>query len=399
MPSSLVLVPPLVVLTLSLVTKRIVESLFAGICVAACIASNYSLYTSSKLIVKKFMYQCGFFGFIHGSNCLENMYLFGFLLLLGFFIALLTHTGGTLAYGKLINKNLRTHRNIESSSLILSLFCVIDDYFSILTVGSVMQRMATNFKIPHVKLAFLINSMGPTLSLLCPITSWSAMLLGQLSQAGISNNMNDNPAIIGDPFTMYLHIIPYVFYSFIIFSSTWFIVRRRISYGPMHEHEKIAEQTGNLFGGKEPLINNLEQSTETGTLVDFLLPILLLMSSVVINILRSGHYFGSKISIAHALSQANIFYSLCAGTFYAVIGSTAWYLITRKCSLRQLITISKAGFALMFQSIVVLLLANVFSDFIKNDLHTGEYVGQYLGSIISIPFLPFILFIISLIIS
>ena len=178
MPSSLVLVPPLVVLSLSLVTKRIVEALFAGILAAACIASDFSPFAAAHLTLNKFWEQLGFPAFLSGTGS-ENVYLFGFLIFLGIFIALLTHTGGTQAYSQLINKTLKSRRNVETSSLILSILCMIDDYFSILTVGSVMRNLAQSFKIPHVKLAFLINSMGPPLCILCPITSWSAMLLGR----------------------------------------------------------------------------------------------------------------------------------------------------------------------------------------------------------------------------
>lgn len=400
MPSSIVLVPPVIVLILSLRTKKILESLCAGILAAALIATNYSLMSSIKLIAGKLWKLTDLHDLVTLTGNFENLFLFGFLLLLGIFISLISHGGGTQAYSEFINTKIKSRTSVETSSLLLSFFCIIDDYFSILTVGAAMRPIAKTFSIPYVKLAFLINTMGPSLCVLSPITSWTAMLLAQLSHAGVSTCSSNSPLIICDPFTIYMNIIPYIFYSFIIVCSTWIIVRKQLSFGPMAHHEQIAQTTGNLHGGKDP-INHLEEydvTTQKNSLIDFLLPIFLLIVGVCFNVLYTGKFFHGS-DLAHVISQANMYYSLCIGTFYALTLTLLWYTWSGKITRSKIKKIILSGCILMAQSIVMLLLANMFSDFIKNDLHTGDYVGGLLSDIISLPYVPCIFFIISLILS
>ena len=168
----------------------------------------------------------------------------------------------------------------------------------------------------------------------------------------------------------------------------------------MHQHELIAKSTGNLFGGKDPVKNNLDLGDKQGTLVDFIFPIFFLMVAVMITILASGHYFGTQhIGIARALSQANIFYALCIGSLCALLLSALWYIALGRCTMKELVSISRTGCTLMMQSIIVLILANIFSDFIKTDLATSSYVAHYLTAFMNISYFPFAVFLISLLIS
>ena len=43
---------------------------------------------------------------------------------------------------------------------------------------------------------------------------------------------------------------------FVIVAAAFFIVQRRISFGPMRKHESIAINDGNMFGGKKPRLSD-----------------------------------------------------------------------------------------------------------------------------------------------
>ena len=119
----------------------------------------------------------------------------------------------------------------------MSLF--IDDYLSTLNVGYVMRPLSDKLNIPRAKLAFLVHSLSGLLVILMPISSWVAMITGQLDQAGISPIISASTKIIGDPFSVYMQSIPFIFYSFFMIASVWFIVRMGISFGPMHTQELL----------------------------------------------------------------------------------------------------------------------------------------------------------------
>src|SRR5262249_44330539 len=151
-------------------------------------------------------------------------------------ISLISATGGINAYGRFIRPYIHNARNAESASLILSLLLFIDDYLSNLTTGSVMRPITDQFRIPRVKLAFLVNSMEAPITILSPVSSWVAEIVTQLSNSGI--NTTPQSLISANPFSVYLDLIPFIFYSFILIASVIFIVRRSISFGLMKQQEE-----------------------------------------------------------------------------------------------------------------------------------------------------------------
>ena len=160
------------------------------------------------------------------------------------------------------------------------------------------------FKVPRVKLAYLIAIMASPLTILTPISSWIGMIIGQLDSVGISLEHKNSILIQTDPFFVYLKSIPFIFYPIIIISSTIFLVRKKISFGPMHTQEKIANETGNLFGGKEPLEIKIKSSNYGNESIwDLTLPILSLISTILIGMAYTGGYylFGGTYSFIESL--------------------------------------------------------------------------------------------------
>jgi Na+/H+ antiporter NhaC len=386
----IVLIPPLLVFTLAVITQRVLFSLFFGIVASGLIITNFSLKNTLLFLFNQFSAQ------IFDSS---NLYTFAFLITLGMLISLITASGGTLAYGKAIKNVLQSRRSAKFSSIMLSLFFMIDDFFSCLTVGCIMRPLTDSFKIPRVKLAFLIDSLAAPLVILVPISTWIAMLLMQLEKAGISTDTSQNPIFFADPFITYLRVIPFVFYSFIILFSVWFIVYRSISFGFMRKHEIIAENTGNLFGGKQPLFQSSETVNEKGTLFDFILPIGSLIACILLALLYTGNsaLLGGTNNFLETIRKADIYVSLFLGTITAFIINCIRFVAQKKLYVPDLKQVVLEGFFLMIGSIQILFLAWTFSSILKNNLQTGQYIAQLLiGSVPSFLF-PCLFFIASLI--
>jgi len=266
-----------------------------------------------------------------------------------------------------------------------------------------MCPLTDRFKIPRAKLAFLIDSMAAPLVVLIPVSSWIATLTMQLHKSGVSNDLADNPLILADPFSLYLKIIPYIFYSFIIMASVLFIVRTRISFGPMRTQEDIAQKTGNLYGGKKPS-KNIDTSycpVDHGSLIDFFLPICLLLVSVFAAILYAGNYhlLGGTNSLLKALSSTDIFLALSTGTVFTLITSFLFFLIKRKMHLKDVPLLIKEGIQLMGPSVAILFFAWTFSSLLIHDLKSGTYLASLVVGNIMLPLLPCIFFIVSAITS
>lgn len=377
------IIPPLLVLISAFISRRLNLSLILGIACAALIATSASLGQAGSLMFTR----------VHDQvTDIENLQTYAFLILISVLIVLISTTGGVIAFGRAITSRLKSAKMVQTSSLLLSMCLFIDDYLSNLTVGYVIRPLTDEYKIPRAKLAFLVHSLSGPLVILAPISSWVAYITGQLDQAGVTPLPTETTTIIAEPFFIYLQTLPYVFYSFAIIASAWFIVRAGISYGAMTRHETLAATTGNLFGGKKPLQESLTpESTDHGTLADFLLPLTTLIGSTIIGILYAGsfHLLGGTNSLIQALkSNTQTPLILLASVLFTLTITILRALLKRQLSLANLARIAKDGFLLMYPAVVMVVLASTLGALLREDLHTGVYLAQTLLGSMSVVFLP-----------
>lgn len=382
------LLPAIAVLCVGYMTHRVMLSLSTGIMLAALIANNFSPWVTIQSIVITVW---------NNLQATDNLFICLFLLLLGIFITMLQVSGGAYAYSMFAKDKIKTTTGAETSSLLLSTGLFIDDYLSALTTGAVMYPLTDTKRIPRAKLAYLVHSMACALTILCPFSSWGAAIIGFLGESGISETISSETMITANPFTFLLHIIPFLFYSFLVIASTWFIVHGRISFGLMHKFETIAKSTGNLFGGAAPPTDktrNIEHNPHHTTLLEFFVPIIVLLISVFSGFLYSGGWlgFGGQNSFAIALQQAPVAAALFIGGNITLVVCTVFFVLRKRIEPEQLPKVYLEGIKLMFSAAIILILAWTFGDFLRNDLHTGEYLAKLMLNSVTITLLPMILF-------
>ncbi len=397
------LIPPILVLILGYLTHNIWLSLLVGIFSASAIATHLSpigTFTMAGLKIWDNLEFNKLFVPAHFWEC-WNAFICVFLFVLGIIVTLLRHSGGAYAYARMIKRYLKNKKSAETSSLMLSLLLFMDDYFSSLTVGSVMRPITDLYKIPRAKLAFLVDSMAAPLAILCPFSSWVAAIIGFLRDNGVSTANNSDTLILASPLTTYLHMIPFVFYSFIIVASSLFIVRKRISFGLMGKHELIAESTGNLYGGridvKPPSYDPHEKNKDSASVFDFLVPIFTLLLSVIGGLLYSGDaaIFCGTRSCIDAFQNSSAAIALFTGGLVALVLCTLFYLIRGKISFGEILPLYKEGILLMAPAILILILAWTLGDLLRHNLMTGQYLASIMIGSVSKSMFPLIFFIIS----
>ncbi len=374
-------------------------SLSTGIVLAALIANNFSPLVTVQSIVLTVWNNLQFEKFFSNTQfwAADNLFICLFLILLGIFITMLQVSGGAYAYSVFAKNKIKSTNGAETSSLLLSTGLFIDDYLSALTTGAVMYPLTDTKLIPRVKLAFLVHSMACALTILCPFSSWGAAIIGFLGESGISETVNSETLIAANPFTFLLHIIPFLFYSFLVIVSTWFIVHGKISFGLMHKFETIAKSTGNLFGGVPPPTDkakNIEHNPHHTTLLEFFVPIVVLLISVFNGFLYSGNWvgFGGQNNLFIALQQAPVAAALFIGGNITLVVCTVFFVLRKRIELKQLPKVYWEGIKLMFSAAIILILAWTFGDFLRNHLHTGEYLARFMLNSVTITLLPMILF-------
>jgi tetracycline resistance efflux pump len=398
----LVLLPPIIVIVLATVTRKISWSILAGIVAGLLILHDFSFPEAMQDFMMRLWRTAEVDALLAGDVfSLTYLYICLFLLVLTVIVTMLGYSGGAHAYGNFVMKYLKKPEQAEKASLLLSLFFCVDDYFGSLAVGSVMQPVADRFKIARVKLALLVNGMAAPLVVIFPISSWVAEIMMQLRQSGVGPENIEGVLVRADLLPFYLSVIPFIFYAFLAVAALWLLVWMRSSYGVLLKHEDIAQRTGNLFAGKMPLSRrfaNIDQKAIAGSsLIDFLFPITLLFAAVFVAILYFGQWsgFGGQASLLLALQKSNVAAALFFGASVTLFFSSIFLLIRRKITCRQVPKIFAEGVMLMLPSVITLVLIWTLSSILKGDLATGQYLATLLVGSVKLAYLPALFFLIT----
>ncbi|MCK4518114.1 hypothetical protein KAT92_05015, partial [Candidatus Babeliales bacterium] len=384
--SWLVILPPVLVLLLAFSTHRVVLSLILGIASASLIFNDFSIIPATKTFFIRLWETIELGNFFSWQAFVgsSTLFLYLFLLFLGVIIALMTHAGGTQAYARFVEKRLHNQKSAETSSVILSSLFFVDEYLSILMVGSVMKPVTDRFLIPRAKLAFLVSAMAAPLCIIAPLSSWCAFIFIQLDRSGVIATPSSETLIISTPFQLFIKTIPFAFYSFIIIASVFFIIHKRISYGAMHKHEQTAQKTKNLFGGKPERVKQSKNvlSENNASLFSFLFPILTLVITVFVVL-----FFTNFVAPP----------ALFIGATCSLIVSIIFFLATKKLSFKQLPAIFWEGIEFTIPALIIVTLALTFSEILKTDLLTGQFLASQLTGVLNLTLFPLIFFVATII--
>jgi len=397
--SWITLAPPLVVFTMGFITKRICLSLFVGIIVAAAIATGFVPLDTATLVVSGIWNNLAIDKVISVDtfSTASNFFIITFVLSLGILIEMLRHSHAATAFVEYVESSIKSKKAAETSTLVLAHCLSIDDYLSSLTVGSVMRPLTDKFKIPRVKLAFLTDSMAAPLAMITPISSWAAAIIGFLTENGVHAIAADDTLLVANPYSVYLSILPYIFYSISLIISVWVIVRFRLSFSTMKEQEVIADTTGNLAGGK-PLgdheIKPISNARQHATIMDFLVPISTLMISTACYLLYFGdsYFFGGTRTIIETLQNAPISLVLFFSGITALLVSMVYFLAKNRFTVKEMGLVCWHGLRLMLPVAMILIFSWTMGDLLRENLKTGEWLASLLAGSISVTFMPLILF-------
>ncbi len=364
------LIPPLVAIVLALITKEAYSALFVGVVIGALFAADFRPVKTVDLIVSD--------GLI--TAIADNAGIFLFLVLLGILVALVNAAGGSAAFGRWAEKNIRTKAGAMLATFVLGVLIFIDDYFNCLTVGSVMRPVTDSHRLSRQKLAYLIDATAAPVCMIAPVSSWAAAV------SGTAEGLNTGISGI----QLFIKAIPYNFYSLLTFVFIIAIVLLKFDYGPMVAYEKRAregEETG-LSASAE------EEGNPRGRVMDLVLPVVVLIIFCTFGMLYVGGFFGVdwwgdagfKGDFIGAFGNTDSYVGLPWGAIISLIIVIIYLLCRRVITFKEAMECVPKGFTAMVAPIIILTLAislktmtNSFlglQDFV-HDLMFGAAQGLY----------------------
>src|SRR5699024_10745827 len=93
-------------------------------------------------------------------------------------------------------------------TMVLGILNFIDDYFNSLTVGQVAKPVTDKHHISRAKLSYIVDSTSAPVSVLVPISSWGAYIVGVLGTLLTTHGVTDYTAFGG-----FLKVIPMNYYA------------------------------------------------------------------------------------------------------------------------------------------------------------------------------------------
>ena len=329
------LLPPIIAIALALITKEVYSSLFIGILVGGLLYSNFAFETTVLHVFND--------GIVASVTDSYNMGILIFLVILGTMVCLMNKAGGSAAFGRWAEKNIKSRVGAQLASILLGCLIFIDDYFNCLTVGSVMRPITDKHNISRAKLAYIIDATAAPICIIAPISSWAAAV------AGFAED--------GQGFNLFLRAIPYNYYALLTIVMMVGLVVMKVDFGMMRTFERNAIETGDLFSGSNPYASAEEYVPEDkGRVLDLVLPVVMLIICCVIGMIYSGGFFeGEDFITAFSNSDASV--GLMLGSAFALVFSFVYFLIRRSMSFKDMMSCIPDGFKAMVPAIMILTFA------------------------------------------
>ena len=347
------LLPPIIAIALALITKEVYASLFVGILSGALIYSNFSPW---GMVTNTFDVMIGK---IADS---WNVGILIFLVVLGMMVSLINKAGGSVAYGRWAAEHIKSRVGAIISTAVLGMLIFVDDYFNCLTVGSVMRPVTDKHNISRAKLSYIIDATAAPVCIIAPISSWAAAV--------------SSVAPEGQGLTLFIQSIPYNLYALLTLFMVVAMALLKFDFGPMRIHERNA-MNGDLYTtDARPYANEADvEGNAKGTVLDLILPIVVLIVSCVLCMVYTGGFFDG-VNFVEAFADCDASLGLVLGSVLALVFTGLMYLPRKIITFNEFSTSLTDGFKAMVPAMLILTFAWTLSG-VTGQLGATVFVAEF----------------------
>jgi len=384
---TLSVLPPLVAITLCIITKEVIPSLFIGAWVAGTMLSGWNPINGFGKSVE-FLWNS--LGDPWGARIVLTS------LTMGGLVGIMRIGGGIDAAVRWITSRIKTAKGALLATELAGFIIFFEDYVNTLVVGTTMGPITEDYKISKEKLSYIVDATAAPLACIAGISSWIAYMVGQ-----IGTQFNDL-GISFSAYVAYLKSIPFVLYNIIALVLLTYVILSERDIGPMLAAERRARKTGKLLrDGAQPLImtesDELAPSPETPRrLINFIVPLVSLVGLIFLLLIRTGGW--PQVSLAEAIGEGSSSIALVWGSFGSVLITIVLYRIQGLTTLSNLFKGFMEGMRSIFFGTLILVFAWGIGSAIK-EVGTAKFIVNATSGILSPGLIPLITFITGAIIS
>ncbi|AUJ25403.1 Na+/H+ antiporter NhaC family protein [Virgibacillus dokdonensis] len=385
------LIPPVMAIIMVLLTKRVLLSLGIGIITAGLFLAEFRLGSTLQFIWEAFKVVF----VVDGALNTWNIFILLFVLMLGMLTALVTMMGGTRSFATWMIRKVKTRAGAQLMTVLFGIIIFVDDYFNSLTVGQIAKPVTDKQRISRAKLAYLVDSTSAPISVVAPISSWGAYIIGIIGTLLATHHITEYGA-----FQAFLQMIPMNYYVWAALGVVIWIAMKQVDFGPMKVHEQRAIKTGEVLSPERKEQIDVDAKlfvSELSQKRDLVFPMITLFLATLIAIYVNGlrNVEGEKTWM-NILGSADVSFALFVG---GVIGMGITMILfyqhirTGKLSLKNFIIGAATGGKSMMPGFSILIFAWAIATLI-DQLGTGVYLASVVEAThVSFDLLPFVVFL------
>ena len=237
-------VPPLLAVTLALMTNRILLSLAAAVVVGGMLSAMGGFGGGVPVLFQATggAFFCG--SVLDGQNGwavdVDNAQILLFVVLIMSMISVMLAGGGLQGVADWLLKFARSAGSTRLLTMATGLVIFIDDYANTMIVGSTFRPMTDRQRISREKLAFLVDATAAPIAGIAVISTWIGVEVGYLSETA------DKLHVARDGYAMFFDALGYRFYCLGMIAFVFFNALSGEDFGPMAKAERRAATEGKL---------------------------------------------------------------------------------------------------------------------------------------------------------
>jgi len=240
------IVPPLVAVTLALITGRIFISLGAGVFIGGFLAARTSISRpldfwmqgvgDAERFVVETVFDLGNFA----PNA-DNLLVLAFVVLVMMMIAVMLAGGGLQGVADWLMRFARSRRSTQLVTMAAGWAIFLDDYANTMIVGSTFRPMTDRQRISREKLAFLVDATAAPIAGIAIVSTWVGVEAGYLGGPG------RDLGIAQSGYVMFLDALAFRFYCIGMLGFVVFNAFSGRDFGPMAAAERRAHREGKVL--------------------------------------------------------------------------------------------------------------------------------------------------------
>ncbi len=353
---------PLFIIIMAIITKDVVVSLLSGIFFGELVLHNFNPLRAMVELLEGMVK-------LFAEGWITKTLIFA--LLVGAIIKLISRSGGVEGFVDYLSQKqqaLDSPKGAQFLAYFIGIIIFIESSITALVAGTVAKPLCDKNGVSREKLAFICDSTSSPVCSLFPFNAWGALLLGLIVTA-----LNEK-VIVGEGVPLLLESILYNFYSLTILIIVFLSILFEIKIGPMREAKAL------------PYVEKKIEEKEHRSIWVMILPILVLIFFVPLSL-----YYTGKGDILKGSGSTSIFYATIATLIFIYV----YYLLKGYLNHKAYFSAFYEGIAEMIPIVLILLLAFLIGDIIK-ELGTANYIAmQVKEASVPMALLPLLVFLVA----